>query len=391
MHQKEKKQRRTGKKEELGSVTRSYWKDCFEILTVDMKDVRPFISNFRAFVNIVTAVCILGVDFQVFPRRFGKCETYGTGLMDTGVGSFVICNAIVSSEVRNSSKKSSLSKTIVSTAPLWILGLIRLISIRNLDYQEHASEYGVHWNFFFTLAMVKIVSAIVLTVVSSRLCLFLSVCIISGYQYLLTSAGLMDFIIYGVKGDGSRNGLIDANREGICSVMGYLALYFIGVEIGKQLFSKRNYLSLYCVLFALSSVSCMLLYVCQIFVEPVSRRTANLGYFLWMIFFNCLLLTSFLLMEIIMLCNHRFFDTHETKPSSSDHTVHLISQLVNAVNHHGLVYFLLANLLTGMVNMNVETIFATHIEGFIIITLYMFILSAVIYTFSRFGIRTKIW
>lgn len=61
---------------------------------------RPFITNFRAFVNVAAAISILAVDFTIFPRRFCKAETFGTGLMDIGVGSFVISNAIVSAEAR---------------------------------------------------------------------------------------------------------------------------------------------------------------------------------------------------------------------------------------------------------------------------------------------------
>ena len=61
---------------------------------------RPFITYFRAYVLIASAVCILAVDFPAFPRRFCKAETYGTGFMDVGVGSFVISNAIVSPEAR---------------------------------------------------------------------------------------------------------------------------------------------------------------------------------------------------------------------------------------------------------------------------------------------------
>ena len=61
---------------------------------------RPFVTYFRAYVLIASAVCILAVDFPAFPRRFCKAETYGTGFMDVGVGSFVISNAIVSPEAR---------------------------------------------------------------------------------------------------------------------------------------------------------------------------------------------------------------------------------------------------------------------------------------------------
>ena len=61
---------------------------------------RPFITNYRAFVNVAAAVSILAVDFQIFPRKFCKAETFGTGLMDIGVGAFVVSNAIVSPEAR---------------------------------------------------------------------------------------------------------------------------------------------------------------------------------------------------------------------------------------------------------------------------------------------------
>ena len=73
---------------------------CKEMLEVPMQGKRPFITSFRAYVNIAGAISILAVDFQVFPRRFAKAETYGTGLMDVGVGAYVISNAIVSAEAR---------------------------------------------------------------------------------------------------------------------------------------------------------------------------------------------------------------------------------------------------------------------------------------------------
>ena len=59
------------------------------------------------------------------------------------------------------------------------------------------------------------------------------------YQYLLSCAGLRTFILNGSYGNGSRQGFMNANREGLCSCAGYLALYLIGVQLGRFLFQKR--------------------------------------------------------------------------------------------------------------------------------------------------------
>jgi len=71
-----------------------------DLLIIEMTGRRPFVTNYRAFVNAATAVCILAVDFVVFPRRLCKTETYGTGLMDAGAASFVFANALVAPEAR---------------------------------------------------------------------------------------------------------------------------------------------------------------------------------------------------------------------------------------------------------------------------------------------------
>ena len=51
---------------------------------------------------------------------------------------------------------SDFWRSIISSTPLVVLGIMRIISLKFTDYQEHASEYGIYWNFFFTLAVVKV-------------------------------------------------------------------------------------------------------------------------------------------------------------------------------------------------------------------------------------------
>ena len=135
--------------------------NCQTILSSDMSGKRPFIGNFRAYVVIATAIAILAVDFAIFPRRLAKAETFGSGLMDVGVGSFIISNAIVSPEARgvstgNSGFISPVIRSLKSSLPLLVLGIMRFISVKGSDYQEHVSEYGTHWNFFFTLFIVRV-------------------------------------------------------------------------------------------------------------------------------------------------------------------------------------------------------------------------------------------
>lgn len=130
------------------------------LLSADMSKKRPFIGIFRAYVLVTTAIAILAVDFVIFPRRFAKAETYGSGLMDMGVGAFIISNAIVSPEARgiysSDGFSSAVFRSLKSSLPLLVLGVMRFLSVKGTDYQEHASEYGTHWNFFFTLFVVRV-------------------------------------------------------------------------------------------------------------------------------------------------------------------------------------------------------------------------------------------
>ena len=110
-------------------------------------------SSFRTMVYMVTSISILAVDFQIYPRSNAKTETYGVSIMDLGVGAYVIGHALKSVQ---KTTNEDLIKTAKQSSFLILMGIVRLISVKSTNYVEHISEYGVHWNFFFTLAIVKV-------------------------------------------------------------------------------------------------------------------------------------------------------------------------------------------------------------------------------------------
>ncbi|KAL8840180.1 MAG: hypothetical protein Q9176_004028 [Flavoplaca citrina] len=189
--------------------------------SLDPLPERPFITHYRGSMMVVTCVAILAVDFRVFPRRFAKVETWGTSLMDMGVGSFVFAAGLASArpvlKARESGKTASIGASMTAAArhsvPLSILGLVRLYSIKGLDYAEHVSEYGVHWNFFFTLALLPAFAAIIQTLPWSLFSAhFIALSASLVYQVVLDTTSLKAYIL-----TAPRDSLLSQNREGFYS------------------------------------------------------------------------------------------------------------------------------------------------------------------------------
>ncbi|KAF6031400.1 PIGW [Bugula neritina] len=281
--------------------------------TVDKTD-RSYISWYRAYVNVLTAICILAVDFKMYPRRLAKTETFGTGLMDIFVGAFIMCNSIVCKEATDSTmelrgfseKLASLKKVLRTSLPLTILGVARLISTKSSNYQEHVTEYGVHWNFFLTLAAVRLLCTAMLCVLKPSKAALLSVSFAATYQYLL-SHKLQEYIL---REGGRHSDLLSANREGIFSLLGYMSLYFAGVTIGRIIFQKKRMtwgdnFKLALQLLLLSGISLLGMLVARAYGIDVSRRMANLTFILWTIHHSALvvaaMLAVFLLHQLIDL------------------------------------------------------------------------------------------
>ncbi|KAG0559069.1 hypothetical protein KC19_10G076700 [Ceratodon purpureus] len=336
---------------------------------------KSYLSSYRFEMMLVTCVTILAIDFTVFPRRYGKTETYGTGLMDIGVGSFVVANALVSRQARNL-PPSKHGGVLRNTSPLLLLGFVRLILTKFLDYQEHVGEYGVHWNFFFTLAGVALLTSLIS--ISPSRCLPLGIIILSVYQMLLSS-GLNVYLLSPMRGPG----FLSLNKEGIASTFGYWGLYLISVRLGYLLNSKQTSVvhpvsslsnkeekrtvplrsGIVVGMWILDAILWGLAVWADYFVERISRRTCNLAYVLFVLAQNFEVIGIFMLAEVLIPLRE--------------------VALLKVFDRNLLLTFLVANSLTGMVNMSMYTIFVAPVKAFLTVLLYALALVGLMGVASR--------
>lgn len=127
---------------------------------------RGLLASLLATLMLSVTVCILAVDFPIFPRRGAKTFQYGFSIMDSGVGAFVAFSGAVSPESRHALESSAdrsfktkltlVRHTLSSSIPLIILGFLRLAFVKFSGYRAIIEEYGTHMNFFAVLAFVKV-------------------------------------------------------------------------------------------------------------------------------------------------------------------------------------------------------------------------------------------
>ncbi|NXI95752.1 PIGW protein, partial [Psophia crepitans] len=379
----------------------------------------PAITVFRVYVNVLTSISILAVDFPQYPRRYAKAETYGTGVMDFGVGAFIFGNALVCPEVRQKScvtqpKFSNLARQFFSVWPLILLGVGRLLSVKSIEYHEHTSEYGVHWNFFFTLAFVRLAASLLLAVFPKNKSWMVAINLAILYQLILNTTSLKMFILHGSNGRDTRVGFLNANREGLLSLFGYLAIYMASVQVGLWLLkvssSVKGWLEAVCSALLAVLLLFLFLHVLQAYVDPVSRRMANLSYCVWVIahcltFFICFVVTDLALVFTKLLvkgssvpCCWNIVKPPKTSKKHEMEAVHVRREgkllhvcLISAINKNQLLFFLLANVMTGAVNILIDTIHSKAAFTLCTLHLYMFFNCLIMYILHAKNIVLKFW
>lgn len=400
---------------------------------------------------IITCTSILAVDFPVFPRRFGKTEAFGTSLMDLGVGSFVFAAGIVGARQQLKEDFAGVKKSFATrmknalrhSIPLVGLGLIRLAMVKSLDYTEHESEYGVHWNFFFTLSLLSPIFALIQPVIRwipsySTVAFIIAI----AYELLLYMTPLKKYIILSPRIPGD---FLSQNREGVYSFIGYFAIFLGGMGAGEGIlrrdeqpvadpvaahraakdsldedadwlasvigssdqqaeqekpkdFKPEEALQAFSALPRLAVIHLFkwsgIWFVFSLWAlwnyGPhlfVSRRMANCAYVCWVCAFNFAQLLLFCIIEML------FFPglyASKSKAVEKSRIAEATSKVLNAFNRNGLVLFLLANVLTGAINLYVETWHVADPAAMAILVAYIGTLSTVGVLLDHFDISIKL-
>ena len=250
----------------------------------------------------------------------------------------------------------------------------------------------MHWNFFFTLGFippfVSLFDALFRLVPSYAA---LAVLLGLAHQVLLSTTGLTDYIL-----NAPRVDLISKNREGIFSVIGYLAVFLTGQHTGMFILPRQSTSSrlsgplmrrLLLWSFAWTALFILVSDENAGLGMQVSRRLANLPYILWIAAFNTGQITMFYAVECWSFPN---IHANSDRKAEAQRTMAASSRLLRAFNRNGLLIFLLANLLTGAVNMLLPTLALSDGEAMGVLLVYMATLSVAAIALDVLNISVKL-
>ena len=282
----------------------------------------------KVAILVLTAICIIFVDFPAFPREHGKVSHYiwydgrrivkcgfeepwssrrtAVSLMDTGAAFFLVLNGFAKMDVKRCAEKG------VVNVGLW---LVRIVATKSTSYFTPEGEYARGCNFFGYLGVVEIAAALV-SICGAR----------SGYVAVALSV------------------LHEVTNHAI-PLVGYLVLFFMANEVGFEV-DRVNWL-----------VCVLPVVLAEIGILRPLREKANTAFavFCFSIFYSTLAMFS--------QCS---IDYDE------------LSVFYQALNTHPLVFFGVANVVTGVINLLVNCNSCGHVAA--ILSVLLVVISSSMFT-----------
>ena len=354
----------------------------------------------RGSIAILTAICILAVDFNTFPRTSAKTEEFGTSLMDAGVGVVAFAGGLTSRTARRGLSTTppparSISALLLRITPLILLAVARSVSHAALHLPLHVSEYGVEWNFFATLAVLAIFDDFFLNPVMTalpilqqrglageraRVILITSMAMLMmlmiDFIYLGDSTSLAQWLLHGERGPS----FFQRNREGFGSLPGFITLHLIGTASGLIGANESSRIALFC------AMSCAILLSLtgyfwntksSLFVNtsssaaasagvtiadgfPISRRLANTPYIAWT---SLITLASLGLWRLVIRIVIPFAAATTATTTTMLSQPLFISMIIESAGIFPGPIFLFANILTGLANTSADIIWGGALDA----------------------------
>lgn len=214
---------------------------------------------------------------------------------------------------------------------------------------------------------------------------FLQFAVMIAIHETLLQCGMADFVMSETV---QRKSFLAANREGILSIPGFVAIYLLSMFLGKSVRFKAIDGSNFLVklrLLALAAVATWSLLILTNFLTGIARVTCNIGYVCWIlalvVTMSCVYIILFdMILDTLWPLTLKYLNNNSLPVSR-------LPLLVEAINYNGLVFFILANLLTGAVNIFMSPNNSKELKSILILTTYMFICTTVSFILYRFQIR----
>mmetsp|Transcript_34409 Transcript_34409/g.102212 ORF Transcript_34409/g.102212 Transcript_34409/m.102212 type:complete len:496 (-) Transcript_34409:77-1564(-) len=344
----------------------------FTHIDEDKKRLR-FVAEYRAVVMITTMIVILAVDFPaIFPREHAKTEAYGYSLMDLGTGCVICASAVCSHAARGVTQGRRASATLKRLLSLWpviVIGMARFVVLWGIDYHVPTSEYGVHWNFFFTIAVVAMVSTA--ADLGPRGSAAAGATILMLYQAYLSLLGGAEYILH-----APRSGFFSANREGILGCAGYLGIHWVSVALGSLCSgpAQQDSRGIARRLLVIAAAGVGGAWLLDLAGLPASHRLVNLTY--------CVLIVGVDALVLGLLAFEDLYWPWQRRP---------LPLVYGGVQDSMLMAFLLANLLTGAVNVSMQPLLMPWWAALAVISAYSFVWSVLLGFLHSRGVVLKFW
>lgn len=177
-------------------------------------------------------------------------------------------------------------------------------------------------------------------------------------------------------------------------MVGYLAIFYIGLDLGHYVLPLDPYFAyrklrrgrtkpktdkLAMVLASLAILWWMGYGMSYVVGLKTSRRLANLPYVLWVVAFNTSFLLCYVLVYLFVL-----------QPVEQGEKVEGVTPVIlEDLNRHSLTVFLIANLLTGLVNVSVKTMYTRDPVALVILLVYTGVCCGSARVMTAKGIRLK--